>query len=65
MFLIEERLSELPACQVQSLAPLCLSSQPINVGVDIYESVSSESSNLIYTQRPHYRLQLYRARVKF
>ena len=66
MFSIEERFSELPACRMQFLDPFCLSSRPINVGVDICESVSSESSHLTYTQRPHISsVTLYRARAKF
>ena len=65
MFSIEKRFSELPACRMQFLDPFCLSSRPINVGVDICESVSSESSDLTYMQRPHISCTLYRARAKF
>lgn len=66
MFSIEKRFSELSACRMQFLDPFCLSSRPINVGVDICESVSSESSDLTYTQRPHISsVTLYRARAKF
>lgn len=54
MFFIGKRLSDCDLfveCNSSSIH-FCLSSlEQINVGVDIYQPVSSESSNLTYTQR--------------